>query len=285
MSECHICKKTEVLPFKCKFCKQYFCSEHRLPENHECAGLQHYKESQRKKNSESDLPKKIIYKPEKVKKEIEIVSKPIVIPSSFKRSFENINLTEKLIGVCILMYALQTANFTGILPLDVTELFHLMPSNVMVKPWTLITHIFLHGSIAHLFFNMWVLYLFGSRLESHIGSRLFLSLFLISGFIGGLGFVVFSYGNIPAVGASGAIYGIFGCLAMLEPNLIVYVQLIFPMRLIHAAGLFALIDILSFNANDRIGHSAHLAGMAVGLYLGYKLRKEISIRRNNYLEF
>lgn len=259
--KCSYCGREELLPFRCKFCKRAFCAEHRLPENHECEGLEAYKNSLEDDDKRIEI-KKIIYTPDKVRREIEIIESPL---SSF-RIPSNLYITEKIIGICVLMFAMQ------ILIPQVTFLFQLKPSRIFETPWTLITHMFLHGSFMHLLFNMWVLYLFGNRLERKIGSKNFLYLYMLSGLTGGIGYTLLSATDIPAVGASGAIYGVFGCLAILEPELIVYVQFFIPMKLIHAALLFAFIDFASLGANDMIGHAAHLSGMAIGFYIGKKLK-------------
>jgi hypothetical protein len=61
MGECSYCGSRESLPFKCKFCGEQFCGDHRLPENHECRGLASFKEERGKE------PEKWIYEPFKTK--------------------------------------------------------------------------------------------------------------------------------------------------------------------------------------------------------------------------
>jgi hypothetical protein len=57
MGICSYCGAQETMPFKCKFCGDQFCSDHRLPENHECIGLKKFKEERGKE------PEKWIYEP------------------------------------------------------------------------------------------------------------------------------------------------------------------------------------------------------------------------------
>ncbi len=57
MALCSYCEKPEVMPFKCKFCGEMFCADHRLPENHECLGLRRFKEERGRE------PEKWIYEP------------------------------------------------------------------------------------------------------------------------------------------------------------------------------------------------------------------------------
>lgn len=133
----------------------------------------------------------------------------------------------------------------------------------------LITYLFLHGSFEHLFYNMFALGLFGSILEIVIGSKKFLLTFFSAGVIAGIG--SFIYPTV-SIGASGAIYGLMGVLAILRPRMVVYVGIPLPMAL--AAAFWAAGDLLGLFAPDTIGHVAHLTGLAFGLIYGFSLRKE-----------
>jgi len=83
----------------------------------------------------------------------------------------------------------------------------LVPALILVRPWTLVTYMFLHAGIGHILFNMLSLFFFGPRLEARLGGRTFIALYLVSGLTGAVASAVLS----PAaavVGASGAIYGV-----------------------------------------------------------------------------
>ena len=84
----------------------------------------------------------------------------------------------RLIVANVLAFLLQQA-FPAAMNLLV---FH--PGLILVRPWTPITYMFLHGGIWHLFFNMLGLYFFGPALESRLGSRHFLLLYFVSGLSG-----------------------------------------------------------------------------------------------------
>ena len=259
---CSVCGKKEMLPYKCKFCGWTYCSEHRLPENHDCTGLEILKTQVRGSG-------KIMYQP---------VSEPISkrsmsIPGLGSRSRSpyaipvSRNYSLYIIMVCVAAFFLQNlfSAFTG--------LFLLVPQLAAVRPWTVFTYMFLHGSGGHLFFNMLVLFFFGPILERKIGSYRFLTVYFGAGLLSALGHMVFS--GSPVLGASGAIYGIFACLAILEPDIRVYVYFL-PMKIAQALALFAVIDILMIGSNDMIAHAAHLSGLVFGLYMGLKLKKSIS---------
>ena len=61
-----------------------------------------------------------------------------------------------------------------------------VPALFLSRPWTIVTYMFLHGGLGHIFFNMLVLFFFGPRLEARMGGRRFLGLYLTSGIVGGL---------------------------------------------------------------------------------------------------
>tara|TARA_Y100000310_G_scaffold328431_1_gene396553 strand:+ start:2644 stop:3456 length:813 start_codon:yes stop_codon:yes gene_type:complete len=116
--------------------------------------------------------------------------------------------------------------------------FALTPSLILTGKnlWTFLTSMFLHAGFFHIFANMFSLFFIGNFLEKLIGKKRFISIYLISGLIGGIFFVlsgaIFS-NNIPGIGASGAIFGILGVLAILVPYSKIYL-IIGPLILILA---------------------------------------------------
>lgn len=147
-----------------------------------------------------------------------------------------------------------------------------------LRLWQFATSIFFHDpfSFGHLFWNMFMLFMFGMVLERTIGTGKFMALFLLSGIVGNIGYVLYCLAtgsNTPAIGASGAIYGVFACLAIVVPNMRVYFFFFLPMNIIHALLFYAAIDIFFMSSNDNIAHAAHLAGLVVGLLFGLLLRR------------
>lgn len=152
--------------------------------------------------------------------------------------------------------------------------FSFKPSEAFSKPWTLVTSIFLHAGFGHLFLNMFALLMFGSFLEERIGGKRFFILFLTAGVFGNLAYWLTSpFSEIPAVGASGATYGILGAVAILYPTLIVWFFPGIPVPMIIAAGFWVLISVIGMFIPTNIAHQAHLAGLMVGFYFGYKIRE------------
>ncbi len=188
----------------------------------------------------------------------------------FEKSFRWVSV--KLAIIISFVFVLQL-----IYP-PLTKIFSEIPSRVLFEPWRIITHIFLHSTtnITHIFYNMFGLILFGTILEKIVGWRRFLTIFFISGVVASIGSVIVSFiqgtQNIPSIGASGAIFGIIGALAILRPRMMVYV-LYFPMPMIAAAILWALIDVIGlFNPYDFVDNSAHLFGMFFGIVFALAIR-------------
>jgi membrane associated rhomboid family serine protease len=158
----------------------------------------------------------------------------------------------------------------------------LMPSAVLSGHglWTFLTSMFMHASIGHLFVNMLSLVFIGGFVEKLIGKKRYLWLYLGSGLFAGIFFVLVAYMtgtdmNVYAVGASGAIFGLGGLLAVLTPRLPVLVFFIIPMPMWAAmVFLLAVLWLLSASLSLPVGNVAHLGGFLVGLAYGFYLRQK-----------
>jgi uncharacterized protein len=178
------------------------------------------------------------------------------------------NLT---LGLIILCSSIFLAGF--FIPLD--EEFAFRPALSFAMPWTYVTSIFLHASFEHLFFNMFALFVFGTYLETRVSPSKYLTVFFAAGILGNVAYLLTDPTSIiPGVGASGAIYGIMGMLAMLYPGLIVYVFYA-PMPIIVAAGLWFILEFTGLFTPSDIAHQAHLAGLLLGAAYGYYLRRRM----------
>ncbi|MGA9099978.1 MAG: rhomboid family intramembrane serine protease [Methanotrichaceae archaeon] len=147
----------------------------------------------------------------------------------------------------------------------------LNPADLMQKPWTIITHMFVHAGFDHLFWNMLFLFFFGTELERRVGEGKFLGIYFLSGIVAATGQMLVSGGTL--VGASGALYGVLGCLAIIAPEIRVFLFFVIPMTIRWAVVLFAVIDFLFSGTADNIAHVAHLSGLALGLIIGYVMKK------------
>jgi len=151
---------------------------------------------------------------------------------------------------------------------SITDSFKLVSADVWARPWILVTHIFAHSGMLHLLYNALGLALFGTILEKKIGSKRFLILFFASGIAAGIASAFF----YPAsLGASGAVFGIIGALAVLMPMMVVWVSYL-PMPMFAAAAFWAAGDLMGFIIPSNVANAAHLAGLAFGLLAGFILR-------------
>ena len=181
------------------------------------------------------------------------------------------SLTLALIAFMTLVFVLQS-----ILNLDSLTF---VPALVVKEPWTLLTSIFLHADVSHLVFNMFALFIFGIYLERVVSSKDYLLIFLLSGIVGNLGYMLTtSDQTIPAVGASGGIYGIIGALATIRPFSIIYIQFV-PLPMILAAALWGISEFLGLFSPSYIAHGAHLFGLLFGIAYGLYIRKLLSIKK------
>ena len=150
----------------------------------------------------------------------------------------------------------------------------LQPATVLVKPWTLVTSMFVHADVSHLLFNMISLLFFGLYLERLLGEREFLNIYFIGGIFASISYVATSllfgipHPNVYGVGASGAIFAIMGTLVVLRPNMTILYSFLFPMPLYVWAILYAVIAVPAMLAPGTVAHNAHLGGLVAGYVFG-----------------
>lgn len=164
-------------------------------------------------------------------------------------------------------------------PVKIFQFAALTPSLVFSKYfiWTLVTSMFLHTLTIHLFVNMISLFFMGRFVEPLIGRKRFLQVFFFSGIFAGLLHVAVSYFtgsnmNIPAIGASGAIMGLAGLLAVLIPKQKVLLFFVIPMPLWMLGIILVALVILNPSIGGiTIGNVAHLGGFVAGALYGFYL--------------
>jgi membrane associated rhomboid family serine protease len=151
----------------------------------------------------------------------------------------------------------------------------LVPGAILVRPWTVVTYMFVHGGLGHIFFNMLALFFFGPRLENHLGSKYFLRLYLLSG-LGGAAFSFVFAPHAAVVGASGAVFGVLLGFAYYWPREPIYIWGVLPIQSRILVGILAAASLYSGIAGTQAGvaHFAHLGGFVFGyLYLRWRKRK------------
>ncbi len=178
-----------------------------------------------------------------------------------------VSATNLLIAVNILAYIWEVASGTRF-----DSNYSLVAHGALYGPlvmrgewWRIVTGGFMHGGIAHIALNMFALYQLGNFVEAALGAPRMLAIYTISLFGGGLAVVYFSPGDVT-VGASGAIFGLFGAL------LAIGVRLGARGRSLIASTLPILLINLAFTfAVPFISKAGHLGGLASGFLAGLAL--------------
>jgi membrane associated rhomboid family serine protease len=166
-------------------------------------------------------------------------------------------------------------------PYYLTEHFALFPwgeqypdGSPLFHVWQLLSYAFLHGSVGHIFFNMFAVWMFGPELERILGPKRFAIYYVVCAIGAALTQQVVqsfsSAGFVPTVGASGAVFGLLLLFGMAFPNR--RLVLLFPPIPMPAwvfVTLYALAELAMgvFNLMPGVAHYAHLGGMAAGFLL------------------
>jgi membrane associated rhomboid family serine protease len=179
------------------------------------------------------------------------------------------------------------------------------------KPHQIVTYMFLHGGWMHIFWNMLILWMFGSILENYWGPRRFLTFYIVCGIGAALLHMLVVYqelspafdslGSVPiheqfairgdprmnineaTLGASGAIFGCMVAFGLLFPNSLIYIYALIPIKAKWAVLAYVVYELflgVQNNAGDNVAHWAHLGGGLVGLLLVFYWRK--TDRKNFY---
>lgn len=153
---------------------------------------------------------------------------------------------------------------------------------------TLLTAIFMHGSVMHLAGNMWFLWIFGDNVEDDMGHGSYLAFYLACGVLASLAFVALNAVGeaalTPCLGASGAISGVLGGYLVLHPNRrvhVIAVRMLIDVPGYLAVGIWFLFQVVSgfFDAGSAAGggvaYSAHVAGFVAGMVLAKPMSRRV----------
>lgn len=142
------------------------------------------------------------------------------------------------------------------------------------------TSLFLHGSVGHVLFNMWFLWIFGNNVEEAFGRVRFLLLYLIGGVAATTAFVLMNPGStVPLVGASGAIAAILGAYAVLFPGHRVLSLVGWFVVPVPAAIFLGIWFVAQFGlGGTNVAWEAHAGGFVFGLLITLILRRSLSRR-------
>nr|WP_207343761.1 rhomboid family intramembrane serine protease [Arthrobacter sp. E3] len=161
-------------------------------------------------------------------------------------------VTITMMAICVVAFALDWA-----IPKDfVFQNFAYAPFLTETEPWRMVSSAFLHSTnIMHIAFNMYALWILGNALESAFGRARFLAVYLVSAFAGSVGVLLLAPIDTVVVGASGAVFGLFGALFVVQKKRGGDLRQIIVLLLINAAIGFII---------PNIAWQAHLGGLIAG---------------------
>lgn len=153
---------------------------------------------------------------------------------------------------------------------------------LLIKPWTLITYMFLHSGFMHILFNMLWLYWFGKIFLEFLNDKQLLSVYLWGG-LSSAAFYILCYNIFPVfqenlqmsllMGASGSVMAIVAATAFYVPNYRLNLILIGPVKLIYFALFFFAIDFFTIPNGNAGGNLAHIGGAIWGILYALQLKK------------
>ncbi|MFW6320716.1 MAG: rhomboid family intramembrane serine protease [Halohasta sp.] len=285
MARCDECGVNENMPYQCRRCGRTFCADHRLPENHDCPGLDDWNDPGGVFDSGFDDSVD-----DGRSKTRGVVDK--LTGTGGPLSYFRGNMTYTLLGLMWITFALQWLTILvggGVDGLHQT-LFVLRPQNPEYV-WTWVTSIFAHSpfNFFHIVFNSIVIFFFGPLVERYVGSKKFALLFVVSGALAGLSQIAFTVleggvtaGSAGVLGASGAALAIMGVITILNPHLKVLLYFIIPVPIwlltIGTAALSVFFIGTGQAGGGGIAHGAHLVGLAVGLAYGEYVKRTQNVR-------
>jgi rhomboid protease GluP len=196
---------------------------------------------------------------------------PVISAPWVRRGESTITLTHVLFGANIAVYlAMSIANgspsdFSGQISVHFGANFG--PYTLSGDWWRLVTYMFLHGGLMHIFFNMWCLWDLGRLCESLYGRWTYAAIYLITGIAGGLASVGWNP-QVLSVGASGAIFGLAGALIAsfyLGEFSLPRVAISGTLR---SLVIFAVFNIVIGQVLGGVDNACHIGGLVSGLALG-----------------
>jgi membrane associated rhomboid family serine protease len=217
--------------------------------------------------------------------------------SEIKSSFSKGSTLTKLIyinlGIYLLVLLFRIISFLfrldpGIFNLTDFLSVHSSPRLFLLRPWTVITYMFLHTAFWHILFNLLWLYWFGTIFLRFLTEKQLLSTYLLGGITGALVFVL-SFNLFPvfqdsvefssALGASASVMAIIVAITVYTPNYQVYLILIGPVKIKYITLVFILLDLVQLPLENSGGHLAHLGGAVWGYLFIANLKKGKDITR------
>jgi len=189
--------------------------------------------------------------------------------------------------------------FTGVSGSSIVAYWLALPADfgqLILKPWSIITYMFLHEGFLHIAFNMLILYFGGQIFLQFLDAKKLIGTYILGGISGGLLFIL-TFNIFPvfneivsgalALGASASVMAVLIAIAAYVPNYSIRLMLLGNVKLKYIALFYVIMDIISIPQGNAGGHIAHLGGAFFGFYFIYRLRngKDITVGVNRLLNY
>ncbi len=215
--------------------------------------------------------------------------------SDIKDKFKQANIATRFIyintGLFIVVKLIELILYLFGYNYSLIQLYTSLPAhfNLFVqRPWSLISYMFMHAGLLHLFFNMLLLYWFGQFFLRHYSAKHLRGLYFLGGIAGGISFFI-AYAVFPIlqpmassahlIGASAAVLAVVIAIATEIPNESVRLLFVGGVKLKYLALFVVLTDLLMIISDNPGGHIAHLGGALAGFFFAKGLRQGIDLTR------
>ena len=221
---------------------------------------------------------------------------------NLKREFGIANMLNKLIYINVFSFLVLNifSVIFSLLLIDISSIKELLmlPSSteeVIKKPWSLISYMFIHDNFIHLLFNLIWLHFGGKLFLQYLNQKQLLYTYVLGGLFGGIVFII-AFNNLPALipysenakalGASASVLAIFFAIATYIPNFQVSIPFIGFIKLKHIALIYIILDFLNIPNGNAGGHIAHLGGAIFGFFYVKKFtQKSAKNKQNQFLSY
>lgn len=216
---------------------------------------------------------------------------------NLKREFGIANMLNKLIYINVFSFLVLNifSVIFSLLLIDISSIKELLmlPSSteeVIKKPWSLISYMFIHDNFIHLLFNLIWLHFGGKLFLQYLNQKQLLYTYILGGLFGGILFII-AFNNLPALipysenakalGASASVLAIFFAIATYIPNFQVSIPFIGFIKLKHIALIYIILDFLNIPNGNAGGHIAHLGGAIFGFFYVKQFTQKLAKNKQN----
>ena len=155
------------------------------------------------------------------------------------------------------------------------------PLELLTRPWTILTYMFLHEGFWHILWNMLMLYWFGRIVQDLLGDRRIVPVYILGGLAGFLIYFIMAnifpgYMGPRMLGASAGVMAVVWAAATTAPDYRMHLILIGPVKIVWIAAVLLLVDLIMIRTGSNTGgHLAHIGGAAVGYFFASQLKSGI----------